>query len=104
MAGKSVVVRLSLMKPKPGEEQKVLDLHNKLLEWLPGQQGFVRGYVIAGGDPQARVGHLDIWRTGDDAKNAAQSQHVLSVRSQLNLLIEPESHAEHAYEAFEPGA
>jgi hypothetical protein len=102
MAGNTVTVRLSLMKPKPGEEQRVLDLHEKLLEWLPSQHGFVRGYVIRGGDPQGRLGHIDVWRTGEDAKNAAQSQHVLSLRSELNLIVERESHAEHAYEAFDP--
>jgi hypothetical protein len=37
-----------------------------------------------------------------DADQAAQSQHVLSLRSELLLLIEEGSHVEHSYEAFDP--
>ena len=95
-------VRLSLMSPKPGMRDDVLELHRKLIEWLPGQPGFVRGYLIVEGDPHGRVGHLNVYRSGQDADHVAQSQYVLSLRSELMRLIEEGSHAEHSYTAVDP--
>jgi hypothetical protein len=95
-------VRLSLMKPKPGEEQRVMEIHRRLLEWLPSQPGFVRGYLIVDGDPQGRVGHLHLYRSAHEADQVAQSDHVLSLRADLLLLVEEEGHAEHAYAAIDP--
>lgn len=95
-------VRFSLMKPKRGQKERVIELHRQLVEWLPGQPGFVRGYLILSGDPYGRVGHLNVYRSEEDAERVAQTQHILSLRSELNLIIEPESHAEHSYEAFDP--
>jgi hypothetical protein len=95
-------VRLSLMTPREGMGDQVLELHRKLLEWLPGHPGYVRGYLILSGDPYERVGHLDVWRTGPDADRAAQTDHVLSLRAELLLLVDEESHAEHSYTAVDP--
>ena len=95
-------VRLSLTQPKPGMRDQVLELHRQLLEWLPNHPGFVRGYLIVEGDPQGRVGHLNVYRTEQDADSVAQAQHVLSLRSELMLLIEEGSHAEHSYTAIDP--
>ncbi len=95
-------VRLSLMKPKDGMRDEVLEMHRQLVAWLPSQPGFVRGYLIISGDPQDRVGHLDVWRSEQDADHAAQTDHVLAVRSELLLLVEKESHAEHSYISIDP--
>ena len=95
-------VRLSLMSPKEGMLDEVLELHRKLVEWLPGQPGFVRGYLIVEGDPQGRVGHLNVYRAEQDADRAAQTEHVLSLRSEMMLLIEDDSHVERSYTAYDP--
>jgi quinol monooxygenase YgiN len=95
-------VRLSLMMPRPGARDEVIEMHQKLIEWLQGQPGFVRAYLIVEGDPHGRVGHLSVYRTMQDADNAAQTDHVLAVRSELLLLIEEDSRAEHEYTAIDP--
>ena len=95
-------VRLSLMNPKPGEDDRVSALQDGLLSWLPGQPGYVRGYKLISGDPQGRIGRLGVWRSEHDADTAAQSAHVLSVRSELMGLIEEDSHIERSYTAFDP--
>ena len=95
-------VRLSLMKPKAGNEGRVLELQEQLLKSLPGQPGFVRGYLIVDGDPQGRIGHLSVYQTEQDAGRIAQHQSVLSLRSELMQLIEEDSHAEHSYTAIDP--
>ncbi len=94
--------RLSLMYPRAGMRDQVLEIDRKLLEWLKEQPGFVRGYLIVEGDPQGRVGHLSVYRTMQDADRVAQTEHVLSVRSELLLLVEEDSHAEHEYTAIDP--
>ena len=97
-------IRLSLMIPKPGSEERVLELQRQLVAWLPGKPGYVGGYVIVGGDPQGRVGHVGIWRSEHDADAAAQSDHILSIRSELMLAIDEDSHAEHSYIGVDPAS
>lgn len=95
-------VRLSLMLPRDGLHDEVVELHEQLLAWLPGQPGFVRAYLIVEGDPHGRVGHLSVYRTEEDAVHAAQTARVLSLRSELILRIEEDSQAEHLYIAIDP--
>jgi hypothetical protein len=101
-ASATYYVRLSLMEPKHGEREHVLELHRNLVAWLAGQPGFVSGFVIEGGDPADRVGHLNIYRTEEDAEHAANTSHVLSTRAELLLLIDEDTHAEHSYVAYAP--
>ena len=94
-------VRLSLMIPREGMQEQVLALHRKLVSGLPSQPGFVRGYVITG-DRWGRVGHLNIYGSEHEADHAAQTQHVLSLRSEMLQLIVEESHIERSYDVFDP--
>lgn len=98
----TVYVRLSLMQPKPGAQERVLKHQQDIVNWLPGKPGYIAGYVIVGGDPQGRVGHVGIWRSEQDADQAAQSDRVLAIRSELLLLIEEDPHAEHSYIGVDP--
>ena len=96
-------VRLSLMHPKPGEDERVSRLMDDLLEFLATQPGYVRGYKLSGKphDPQGRVGRLTVWSSEADANHAATTQHDLSVRSELMQLIEEGSHVERSYTAID---
>ena len=95
-------VRLSLMNPKPGEHERVSELTDTLLEFFKNQPGYVRGYKLLSGDPQDRCGRLTVWESEDEMDQAAQDQHVLSVRSELIRLVEEGSHAEHSCTAYDP--
>ena len=95
-------VRLSLSLAKHGMEDEVLKLHRNLVESLRGQPGFVRGYVIVGGDPDGRIGHLNVYESEAAADQVAQTQHVLSVRSDLLQFIEEDSHVERSWTVFDP--
>ena len=95
-------IRLSLMDPKPGKDDLVSGLMDNLLQFFSTQPGYVRGYKLISGDPQGRIGRLGVWRSEHDADAAAQSAHVLSVRSELMGLIEEDSHIERSYTAFDP--
>ena len=101
-ANATFYVRLSLMVPKEGMRDRVLDLHRKLVDWLQGQPGFIRGFLMVEGDPEERVGHLNIYDSEQQANQVAQSQHVLSVRSELKLLIEEDTQLEISWTAYDP--
>lgn len=95
-------VRLSMMEPKPGKEALVTGLMDNLLEFFATQPGYVRGYSMLDGDPQHRVGRVSFWRSEKDADNAAQQQHVLTVRSEIMQLIDEGSRIERSYTAVDP--
>lgn len=95
-------LRLSFMNPKPGKEKLASGIMDHLLEFFTTQPGYVRGYALLSGDPQRRVGRITMWKSEEDADRAANTQHVLAVRSELIQLIEEDSHVERSYTAFDP--
>ncbi len=95
-------IRLSLMDPKPGKDDLVSGLMDNLLQFFSTRPGYVRGYSLLSGDPQGRVGRITMWDSEEEADHAANTQHVLSVRSELLQLIEEDSHIERSYTAFDP--
>ncbi len=95
-------VRLSLMNPKRDKEKLVAGLMDNLLEFFAEQPGYVRGYALVDGDPQGRVGRITMWKSEGEADHAANTQHVLTVRSEIMRLIEDDSHVERSYTALDP--
>ena len=95
-------VRLSLMKPKPGEEKLVAGLMDNLLEFFTQQPGYERGYALLEGDRQGRVGRITLWKSEGQADHAANTQHVLAVRAEIMHRIEDDSHIERSYTALDP--
>ena len=95
-------VRLSLMKPKPGEEKLVAGLMDNLLEFFADQPGFERGYALLEGDLRGRVGRITLWESEGQADHAANTQHVLTVRAEIMQRIEEDSHIERSYTALDP--
>ena len=107
MADTVVYVRLSLARPRPGHETQVAKIDQDLMRFFAGQPGYLHGYRITGGDSTGgRIGRLTLWRSDQDADRAAQTAHVLAVRSELLLLIEDEQHVEDSWvaQAFEPAS
>jgi len=102
-----VYVRLSLAKPRPGSEDKVAKIDDELMRFFASQPGYLHGYRITGGDSVVgRIGRLTLWRSDQDADRAAQTAHVLAVRSELLLVIEEQAHIEDSWVAqtFEPAS
>ncbi len=95
-------VRLSLMSPRAGEEDRVSQITDDLLRHFSTQPGFVRGYRLLSSDPGNRCGRLTVWKSVQERDQAAITQHVLSARSELMLLIEEDSHVERAFTAYDP--
>jgi quinol monooxygenase YgiN len=95
-------VRLSLMNPRAGKEKLVAGLMDNLLQFFAEQPGYVRGYALVDGDPQGRVGRITMWKSEEEADHAANTQHVLTVRSEIMPLVEDDSHVERSYTALDP--
>jgi hypothetical protein len=94
-----IYVRISLAQPHMGNEAALAKIDDDLMEFFAQQPGYIHGYRIVGGDVEGRVGRLTIWNSEEDASNAAQTDHVLALRSQLLLLIDEDSHVEDSWTA-----
>jgi quinol monooxygenase YgiN len=89
-------IRVSLMQPKSGRQAEVAELLGELADFFTQQPGFVEGYKLVSKD--GLVGRVTVWDAEAAADRAAQSTHVLAVRSRLGADIEEGSHEEHAFE------
>ncbi len=88
-------VRVSLMQPRSGRLAEVKALLDELVGFFATQPGFIEGYGLYSTD--ALVGRVTVWDSEDSAEAAAQSTHVLALRSRLNTDVEEGSHQEHAF-------
>lgn len=88
-------IRISLMRPKTGQEERVRALLDELVMYHETLPGYQVGYRVerAGADDD-RVGRLAIWAFEHDAARAAQDTHDMALRSQLNQFVQEESHEE----------
>ena len=89
-------VRVSLMQPRPGHDSGVNELLTELADSFAQQPGFIEGYQLHSKD--ALLGRVTVWESEASADHAAQSTHVLALRSRLNPEVEAGSHQEHAFE------
>ncbi len=95
-------VRISLMNAKQGSEELVAGLMDNLLTFFIGKPGYVRGYALLEGDPRGRVGRITVWNSEEEADQAANTQHVLTVRAEIMQRIEQGSHVERSFTAIDP--
>jgi hypothetical protein len=98
-----VYVRVSQMLPNPGSADRVTELLDDLSRFYATQPGYIEGWRLASHAPAAHVGRLGLWESEGAAVVAAQSDHALAVRSELNLVVQSGSHEEHAYEGIASG-
>jgi heme-degrading monooxygenase HmoA len=92
-------VRVSLMRPRAGQDETVARIMDELVRFYAKQPGYVTGYKIRSADELNQLGRITIWRSEHDAAAAAGTTHVMAKRSALNEIIEPDSHAERSYHA-----
>jgi len=87
--------------PSSTEAGKIVD---ELIKYMSNQPGYITGWRMTAQDGTGLLGRITVWNSEADADRAAQTDHVLSLRSQLNPLVEDGSHEEHALEGHEvPG-
>jgi quinol monooxygenase YgiN len=92
-------IRISLMQPRSGHEEAVAKIMDDLVSFYAKQPGYISGYKIRSADELEHLGRITVWKSEQDAEAAAGTTHVMAKRSELNELIEPDSHAERSYVA-----
>jgi len=89
-------VRLSIMKPRRGDEARVNELLAKLNEASRGHPGFEQGLVLRPHDDSGEIARIAIYRDEASAEAVANTDRVLALRSELHLDVEP-GHIERAF-------
>jgi len=89
------------MKPKTGEDVEVRRILDDLTAYFSRQPGYLGGYRIDAHDGTGLVGRITTWTDEAAADHAAQTDHVLAIRSQLNQVVEEGSHEERAFQGTE---
>ena len=92
-------VRVSTMRARNGAESQVRQLLDDLVTYYSQQPGYIAGYRLEPTDPDGTFGRIGIWQSHEDAEHAAQTDHDLALRSQLNAAVL--DHEEHAYNGVE---
>ena len=90
-------VRISLVRPQHGREAALHSLIERLADLYSKQPGNLASYRLEHADGSNRYGRISIWRSEEDAQRAAGSERDLALRSQMNLVVDPESHEEFSF-------
>ena len=77
------LARITRLEPLPGREAEVEQMADGLLTWLGQQEGYVAGMRLVSLDNPADVSWISIWDSRAAADAAVNSQHALSVYSQI---------------------
>jgi heme-degrading monooxygenase HmoA len=93
-------VRVSLMRPRAGEEERVRELIDRLVSFFSTQPGFLSGYRLEPVEPDGYMGRIGVWETAEQADRAAQANLDLALRSQMNMSLE--EHLEYSFHGTVP--
>lgn len=89
-------VRLSIVKPRPGQSAHVQDLMQKLNEFSLTHSGCESSMVLKPHDNSGEIARITIYDNEITAEQIANTDHVLALRSELHLASEP-GHVERAF-------
>ena len=81
-------IRVSIMKPKDGRGPEVAEINEQLAAFYRQQEGCLQGYSMRAADGSGEMGRLSIWESDEAAEQAATTEHSLSLRSRLHLLVQ----------------
>lgn len=82
-------IRLSIAKPRRGEEARLEEVMRKLSDLSASQEGCVESYVLRPHDDSGEVARIAVYTDEVTAEHLANSQSFLSLRSELHLIAEP---------------
>ncbi len=82
-------IRLSIAKPRRGEEARLEEVMRKLSDLSASQEGCVESYVLRPHDDSGEIARIAVYSDEVTAEHLANSQSFLSLRSELHLIAEP---------------
>ncbi len=90
-------VRISIARPRTGQEQRLADLQQSIADFVAKQPGCERSYVLRPNDNSGEIARITIWDNESQAEAVANSDHMLALRSELNLTVAEGGHTERAF-------
>lgn len=89
-------VRLSIARPRRGQQQRFEEIMRRLAEVTAEQEGCVASYIMKPADESGEIARLTFYEDESRADQAAQGQTIMSLRAELHLLSEA-GHIERAF-------
>lgn len=84
-----VYIRLSVVKPRPGQEDRVIEILEALSATTANSPGWQANYVARPRDESGEVARISVYDDEASAEREAATPTVLSLRSELHLVVEP---------------
>jgi heme-degrading monooxygenase HmoA len=93
--------RYSVVVPKPGQEDRVRDLVDRLIALHRTRDGFIGAYRL---DPDQHatdtlVGRFSLWESEAHANATAMQEENVAIMAELRSAVDEESHEERTFEA-----
>ena len=79
-------VRISIARPRRGEEARLEDVMRKLALFAGQQPGCRESYLLRPNDDSGEIARIAIYADEASAEQAASSQTVMSLRSEMHLV------------------
>lgn len=95
-------VRISIVRPLRGREDDLRSVLDRLVAYYARQAGYIEGYRLEHADDSDQFGRIGVWQSEADADRAAQTEHDIALRSELNGMIEENSHVEYVLMGTRP--
>ncbi len=89
-------IRISIAKPRRGEEAHLRDILEQLNAEAAKHEGCLETYVLHPHDASGEIARLAIYESEEAAEAAASSDAILALRSEMHLLVEA-GHSERAF-------
>jgi quinol monooxygenase YgiN len=89
-------VRLSIARPRRGEEERFESIMRRLSEITAQQPGCMASYMMKPHDDSGEIARISFYEDEEKAEHAAQSQSIMALRSELHLISDT-GHVERAF-------
>lgn len=89
-------VRLSIARPRHGEERRLEELMLRLNKLTADQEGCLESHTLKPHDNSGEIARIAIYRDEAAAEHAANNAAIMALRSEMHLIVEP-SHTERAF-------
>jgi quinol monooxygenase YgiN len=90
-------VRLSIVKPSRGQQAHVEKLMHDIADAVRGMPGCQQSMVLKADDSSGEIARIAVYDSDRSAANAANNPHVMALRSELHLSVEP-GHLERSFD------
>ena len=90
-------VRLTLVRPRAGESERVEDFLRRLNGLTSAEDGCIDSYLLKPQVDNSEIGRIVIYKDSTTADRVANSDPVMALRSQMDLYVDAHSHVERAF-------